>query len=237
VFLHLKRMRHNLLKEGRVGKYFFYALGEIFLVVVGILIALQVNNLDIEMQAKSIERQYYQTMRDQLVEDQELLINEIYGTKKRIANYVGGLKMIVDGDREHLKELAGNVHLLIEYGDFRRKSSVYQTLIFSGEIKHIKNKSIIRYLQEIERAYQIIERLETTQANLVMTHTAPIINELLDFESGVLVFPELVFTHSVKNSFSLAKRLAEERYGLMEHAVSVIDGTLKKINAELDAAS
>jgi hypothetical protein len=39
-----RKIRQNLLTEGKTGKYFKYALGEIILVVIGILIALQINN-------------------------------------------------------------------------------------------------------------------------------------------------------------------------------------------------
>jgi len=37
-------MRKALIPENRFGRYFFYAIGEILLVVIGILIALQINN-------------------------------------------------------------------------------------------------------------------------------------------------------------------------------------------------
>ena len=39
-----RKIRQNLLMENKTGKYFKYAIGEIFLVVIGILIALQINN-------------------------------------------------------------------------------------------------------------------------------------------------------------------------------------------------
>ncbi|MBT8316904.1 MAG: hypothetical protein HKP59_04710 [Lutibacter sp.] len=39
-----KKIRQNLLSEGKTGKYFKYAIGEIILVVIGILIALGINN-------------------------------------------------------------------------------------------------------------------------------------------------------------------------------------------------
>ena len=39
-----RKIRQRLLSEGKTGKYFKYAIGEIVLVVIGILIALQVNN-------------------------------------------------------------------------------------------------------------------------------------------------------------------------------------------------
>jgi len=39
-----RKIRQNLLMENNTGKYFKYAIGEIVLVVIGILIALQINN-------------------------------------------------------------------------------------------------------------------------------------------------------------------------------------------------
>jgi hypothetical protein len=39
-----RKIRQNLLSQGKTGRYFKYAIGEIVLVVIGILIALQINN-------------------------------------------------------------------------------------------------------------------------------------------------------------------------------------------------
>ncbi len=39
-----RHIRQRMIKENRVSKYLFYAVGEIVLVVIGILIALQINN-------------------------------------------------------------------------------------------------------------------------------------------------------------------------------------------------
>jgi len=39
-----RKIRNNLLSEGKTGRYFKYAIGEILLVVIGIMIALQVDN-------------------------------------------------------------------------------------------------------------------------------------------------------------------------------------------------
>jgi len=40
-----RNIRQNLIMENKTGKYLKYAIGEIVLVVIGILIALQLNNL------------------------------------------------------------------------------------------------------------------------------------------------------------------------------------------------
>lgn len=42
----LRKMRNALIPESRFGRYFFYAVGEIVLVAIGILIALKVNNMN-----------------------------------------------------------------------------------------------------------------------------------------------------------------------------------------------
>jgi len=43
-----RKIRQQLLTENKFSKYLLYAIGEIVLVVIGILIALQINNWNIE---------------------------------------------------------------------------------------------------------------------------------------------------------------------------------------------
>jgi len=52
-----RKIRRNLLSEGKSGTYFKYALGEVFLVVIGILIALQINNWN--ENRKQLKQQYF----------------------------------------------------------------------------------------------------------------------------------------------------------------------------------
>lgn len=51
-----RHIRQNLLNEGKTTKYFKYAIGEIFLVVIGILIALQINNWNEERKDRNREQ-------------------------------------------------------------------------------------------------------------------------------------------------------------------------------------
>lgn len=50
-----RKIRQKLLSENRFSKYFIYAVGEIVLVVIGILIALSINNWNEERKAKTLE--------------------------------------------------------------------------------------------------------------------------------------------------------------------------------------
>ena len=72
-----RRIRQKLIDSGSVTKYLLYATGEILLVVIGILIALQVNNWNVER----IERQSEVTLLKQLQSDLSVSgesIDELY---------------------------------------------------------------------------------------------------------------------------------------------------------------
>ncbi|MCV9386181.1 DUF6090 family protein [Reichenbachiella ulvae] len=64
-----RKIRQNLLLEGQTGKYLKYALGEIVLVVIGILIALQINNLNENSKQKRQANNYKQTLITELKVD------------------------------------------------------------------------------------------------------------------------------------------------------------------------
>ncbi|MDT0557896.1 DUF6090 family protein [Ichthyenterobacterium sp. W332] len=67
-FLHIRK---SLIEQKKMGKYFKYAIGEILLVVIGILIALQINNWNEQVKSeKSSETQLsqlYQNVSDDLI--------------------------------------------------------------------------------------------------------------------------------------------------------------------------
>lgn len=64
-----RKIRKNLISENKLTKYFFYALGEIVLVVIGILIALKINNWNTNEISHQKELSYLQEIRDNLEQD------------------------------------------------------------------------------------------------------------------------------------------------------------------------
>ena len=60
------RIRQRMVKEDRLSRYFLYAIGEIVLVVIGILIALQVNQWNAERKDRGHERLLLEQIRDDL---------------------------------------------------------------------------------------------------------------------------------------------------------------------------
>lgn len=50
-----RKIRYDLMTQNKTSKYFKYAIGEIVLVVIGILIALQINNANERRKARQQE--------------------------------------------------------------------------------------------------------------------------------------------------------------------------------------
>ena len=72
-----RNIRKNLLKEGKTAKYLKYAIGEIILVMIGILLALQVNNWNQERQLKQKEKKILTELKRDLVLNNSILQNQI----------------------------------------------------------------------------------------------------------------------------------------------------------------
>ena len=62
-------IRKDLTEKNKTGKYLKYAIGEIILVVIGILIALSINNWNEENKNKKAEQNFYKEILNDLEKD------------------------------------------------------------------------------------------------------------------------------------------------------------------------
>ena len=68
-----RKIRQNLLMENKTGKYFKYAVGEIILVVIGILIALGINSWNQDRLSNQQQKVYLKNFKEELVSNTKLL--------------------------------------------------------------------------------------------------------------------------------------------------------------------
>ncbi|MCB0541656.1 MAG: hypothetical protein KDE33_29385, partial [Bacteroidetes bacterium] len=86
-----RKIRQNLLSEGKTVKYLKYALGEIILVVIGILIALQFNNWNENRKNDKIEENYLISLKDEFEFNKQNLTTTV-NLNDRNANF--GLRIL-----------------------------------------------------------------------------------------------------------------------------------------------
>ncbi len=130
-----RNIRKINLKEGKMTNYLKYAFGEIILVVIGILIALQINNLNEERKSENIRQTYYKQMLDDIHKEKEYVYAEIDSLNKSIASYNNYKEEVKDPNLkpiEIVKKLK-KVKITFEFFHFKMKS--IDVLESTGDIK------------------------------------------------------------------------------------------------------
>jgi hypothetical protein len=147
-----RKIRQNLLMENKTGKYFKYAIGEIILVVIGILIALQINTWN----NSNIDRQKEKEYLISLLKDVELQTTLVNGQ----INHENKMRLNCEKALINLNSTAINQDSLNYYlAGITRKTFVinnptFQELKSSGNILLIRNNKL---RNEILSFYQYLE--------------------------------------------------------------------------------
>jgi len=146
----LRKIRKNLLSQNKFSSYLLYAIGEILLVVIGILIALQINNLNEKRKASKIENQYLSALKDEfslnLEETKRVknLCNSILNSSKKLSSWTGPPPAQISG-----KEVGIQIANSFAFPPkFIASPGILNDLISSGNLNKIKNHKLRNHIQE-----------------------------------------------------------------------------------------
>lgn len=151
------KIRHKMLKENRLSKYIVYAIGEIILVVIGILIALSINNKNEIRKQRDLELHYLSNIKTDLILNIKHLDNyinrretSINSANEIIAHYEG--KPIKD-----LKAFSRHTVNIYTWRKFFQINNTFQELMNSGNLALISNDSIKDVLLNMESLYKVMK--------------------------------------------------------------------------------
>ena len=229
----LRKIRSKLLEEGNLKKYLAYAVGEIIIVVVGILLALYLNNWNQKRTNDKLEIQYYQSMKNQLNEDLNAISGEIDYNQTYLNQFSYAKRLILLNDKSKTDTLGKIVRNMVKFSDFRRKSNVYQTLLNSGEIIIIKNHKITDRLQRLEENYNYINRLEDNHTTIIMSQIIPDMRQIIQFDPLKVETPAILFSYKFQNNFDMLIVLMIEKMDAYKQANDEIKYTIGLIDQEL----
>ena len=120
-----RKIRQNSLMENKTGKYLKYAIGEIVLVVIGILIALQINNWNETRKNNTKKNALTQALIEGLKKDTLAINNSIKEFKT----------LLTENERLQERLYAANVNL-----DTLKQIGFYDfSPIFGGTIQQFNN--------------------------------------------------------------------------------------------------
>jgi hypothetical protein len=144
-----RKIRQKLLSENKFSKYLIYAIGEIILVVIGILIALQVNNLNNDKLERNREAKYLKNIILDLEKDIVSLDYLIQFRKNRIKGDKEIIEHINGKPIENLIELSKSIVNSMMEERFSPNNSTFTELANSGNLSLISNDSIKVLLLEL----------------------------------------------------------------------------------------
>ena len=139
----------------RKGNYTLYAVGEIVLVVIGILIALQINNWNDQKKERDIELRYLSNIKKDLsinileIEKYLEIRTKSMDNAKTILSHFEGIPIT---DAAAFNEMAISMY---DWKRFYQNNNTFQELTFSGNLRLISNDSIKTLLFNIESIYKI----------------------------------------------------------------------------------
>jgi hypothetical protein len=133
------KMRKSLLSEGKTLRYIKYAIGEIALVMIGILLALQVNNWNEQNKNKAFEREILSLLDQNLMKDSVLISIELTNAKTGNQLTDSLLNQVALGNYD--QRLYGWLGKIINFQRFKSQSSAFEVLKSKG-IENISDKEL-----------------------------------------------------------------------------------------------
>ena len=152
-----RRIRKNLIKEKNTSSYLKYAIGEVLLVVVGILLALQINNWNENSKKDALRIKYLSSLVEDLKQDTLLIANQY----RFYSNDTLTLNAQIQRIKQHktsidtIKKIARyefdtNVQIITSFSN-----KTYQTLINTGNIDLVE-PWLVEELSQLNQRQKLI---------------------------------------------------------------------------------
>ena len=228
-----RKIREQLLFKSKAKKYLLYAGGEIFLVVIGILIALQINNWNQNENNKETEKRFYQNVKNELKDDYNSLKGNIDYSQRYKHQYQYAVEIIEAKDFSKKDTLGIIAVNLMKNSDFDRQNTIYESMVNSGQIKFINNQEIIQRLHNLEETYIYINRLENIQIDAVVNFIVPEVVRYINIKKARVEVVDQLYGYQFQNNFMAMISVSEEKEGIYDKAIKEINLILEIIDKEI----
>ncbi len=174
-----RKIRQRLLSENKLSKYLLYAIGEIVLVVIGILIALQINNWNLVQQDRKIEKANLLALQKEFSQNKTVLQEVIL---LNIQNIKGAEKLIQSFSNESKDTITDKtvaIYASETFGseiNFAPETGALTEILSSGQLKLVENSELKHKLAGFNSKIAKIEQQEKE----VYDYRMMSINHLID---------------------------------------------------------
>lgn len=217
MFRFFRTLRQSLLPENRVSKYLPYAIGEIALVVIGILIALQVNTWNQERLDSKAETAYLRRLLREIEGDLENISSAVksYEGRKKRAEFLMATKTnpgLAEADPTYFIES-------IEYAGYTNSPVVadhtYEEIKSSGRLSIITNEQLRTSLSGYYTGVKNREQYNFIVQDIQLRY--------LEYRAGILSDEQQIAMGSMGNEMQYDAEAAAAVYKRMMAKTAFID--------------
>ena len=214
-----RRIRKQLLTENKFSKYLLYAIGEIVLVVVGILIALSINNLNEKRKQSNNIENILSVFEDELetnIKTCNDLIRHGYNVDSALTPYINN-ELTREGDLNKLR------YLFFQTNTKKINDDNLDELI---ELEKQLSKKYIQLtpnLKKLKRQIESRRKWEKAVVDIVMSRQKELADELPFFNLRDSLSREKIINYILTNPIYKSKILHLNNYQLNEN---IWDATL-----------
>lgn len=169
-----RKIRQKLIEEKKIGSYLKYAVGEILLVVIGILIALQVNTWKEESANRTNEISFYSALIDDLENDKIKIVqlNQFYQHRIEVLTWLlnrtrnPSLPVDVETFGQNIEPLYYNETAISFDATFDASKS-------SGAFNQFTNEELLKQIIQYYSEFKQIEDVMTSTLRIIENEWNP----------------------------------------------------------------
>jgi len=217
-----RKIRQNLLMENKTSKYFKYAIGEIILVMIGILLALQVNNWNENRKKETLKNEYKIALINDFTKDTIQINTRLLRNNLRIER----INLLGDSlGNGHFNTLESYYKLYNNELAGSRLTNVYNTnsfnlLISSGKID-LFDKDLRKELMELNRLQTFEKTVQDANKGLLLSYNQNLGSKYPKFGSPLSKNKtyQLLWKNVKVNDLprDILNYLAQERYSIARY--------------------
>lgn len=153
-----RKIRQQLLSENKFSRYLTYAIGEIILVVIGILIALQINNWNEKQKEKALMTTNIRSIGTEIQTD----LNNIKEIIRLLDEQSNAARILIPIMESKDKIIKDSLAFILDFNSFTgtpiisERSNTWDYLNASGVVSEFPDAELLKMLQEYYIKFQVV---------------------------------------------------------------------------------
>lgn len=187
-----RKIRQKLLSDGQLKIYTIYAVGEMLLVTIGILLALQVDNWNKD-RLESLEEKRLLSAISEEMQTNRFRNSEGQKNHGEVIAAAERLLAVINNSarRTSTEQLDKDIQILMRRWFGSAAYSTYDVLTGAGQLGMLSSVELRNKLADLELQMELLGRYETIQAEFIDEQMSPFLNHSMDRLPGSADWLEL----------------------------------------------